>query len=256
MKDIKELYPKTTVSIGDVAIKIEDLNSERFQNISFQIRWGEIVGLSGLMGAGKTELLRAVFRIDKIKKGKILLEGSEIQDLTPSKKVKKGIVMLTEDRVREGIFPDLSVSKNLVMIKIKDIMSGIFLDFEKIKETRKHLVNRLNIITFDSDIQVISQLSGGNQQKAIIGRLLFSKPKMLILDEPTRGVDVAAKTEINNIMGQFLKEGGAILIASSEVDELLGICDKVIVLHEGNSIKTFQRKELNKEALIKCMINI
>jgi ABC-type sugar transport system ATPase subunit len=255
-KDIKELYPKTTAPIGDVAIKIEDLSGERFRNISFQIKWGEIVGLSGLMGAGKTELLRAVFGIDKIKKGKIIFEGSEIQDLTPNKKAKKGIVMLTEDRVKEGIFPELSVSKNMVMIKIKEIMSGIFLDFEKIYQKCKVLVDRLNIVTYNSDVQVISQLSGGNQQKAIIGRLLFSKPKVLLLDEPTRGVDVGSKTEIHNIMGQFIKEGGTILIASSEVDELLGICDNVVVLHEGNFIKTFQRKELNKEALIKCMINI
>ncbi len=256
-KDMSKLFPKIKAEIGDVALEVKNLSGQGFKDISFQLRWGEVIGIGGLMGAGRSELMRAIFGVNTVMDGEMYFEGEKIIFNNPWEAIEKGLVMLSESRSEEGIFPDLNVSKNLVMTKLKDILKNyLFLDNGKIGQKTSRLVKALNIITYNSQQQLISQLSGGNQQKVIMGRLLGAAPKILLLDEPTRGVDIANKTEIHKIMGNFLKEGGAIIMISSEIEELMGISDKIMVLHEGEYAGTFNRNEFDKEVLIRCMMGL
>ena len=227
-KDMSELFPKTESKIGDVALEVKNFSGKRFRNINFKLHWGEILGVAGLMGAGRSELMRAIFGMDKVDRGELFLKDEEIKLSSPASAIQKGIVMLGENRSEEGIFPDLSVANNLIILKLNAFVKGLFLDIKRINEKVNALVKSLNIISYKPQTQTISQLSGGNQQKVVMGRLLGSNPDILILDEPTRGVDVGNKTEIHKIMGQFVNDGGAVIMVSSEIDELIGISDRIL----------------------------
>lgn len=255
-KEINELFPKTNTNIGDIALEIKNLSGKGFNNISFTVRWGEILGIAGLMGAGRSELIRAIFGINEVYSGQIYLKGQQIKIKCPAEAIRRGIVLLSENRSEEGIFPDLSVAKNLVIIKLKEVFTNYLLNLAKLNKKTNYLVEKLGIVTHNPYTQVVSQLSGGNQQKVLFGRLLGSSPRILLLDEPTRGVDVVSKTEIHKIMGEFVKEGGAIVMVSSEINELIGICDRVVVLHEGEYMGTFAREQFEKEALLRCMMGV
>jgi len=164
--------------------------------------------------------------------------------------------MLSENRSEEGIFPDLSVSKNIVILKLKRFVKGLFLDRKKMTQEVDSMVATLNINSYKPESQTISELSGGNQQKVVLGRLLGASPKILILDEPTRGVDVGSKTEIHKIMGAFVKNGGAIIMVSSEIDELIGISDRIVVLYQGNTVGKIERSSFQREGILRCMMNV
>ncbi len=149
------------------------------------------------------------------------------------------------------------MAKNLVVLKMKEVIQRSLPQRPQDQGRRPDtLVKKLNIVTYDPHVQVVSELSGGNQQKTVLGRLIGSSPKILLLDEPTRGVDVNSKTEIHRIMGQFVREGGAIVMVSSELDELVGVCDRILVLHEGNFGGLFERKDFDKESILRCMMNV
>ena len=148
------------------------------------------------------------------------------------------------------------MAKNLVVLKMKEVIQGIFLSEAKIKQKAGDLVKKLSIVTYNPGVQLVSELSGGNQQKTVLGRLIGARPKLLLLDEPTRGVDVNSKTEIHRIMGQFVKEGGAIVMVSSELDELVGVSDRILVLHEGKFMGVFERKDFDKEQILRRMMNV
>jgi ABC-type sugar transport system ATPase subunit len=255
-KDMSELFPKTESKIGDLALQARNLSGEGFSNISFDVRWGEIVGLAGLMGAGRSELMRAIFGLDRQVTGALHLDGEEVRIQSPENAIQKGLVMLSENRSEEGLFPDLSVSKNIVILKLKRFVNGLFLDRKKMNEKVTSMVMSLNITSYKPESQTVSELSGGNQQKVVLGRLLGSNPKILILDEPTRGVDVGSKTEIHKIMGEFVKNGGAIIMVSSEIDELIGICDRIVVLYQGHHVSTIERSEFQRENILRCMMNV
>ena len=255
-KDMSELFPKTETKIGDVALEGKNLTGKGFRNISFQVHWGEILGIGGLVGAGRSELVRAIYGVNPIYDGEIYLEGKQIQITSPEEAIDKRMGLLSEDRAQEGTFPELTVAKNLVVLKMKEVIGNLFLSDRKIRDKATTLVRKLNIVTYDPQVQVVSELSGGNQQKTVLGRLIGSSPKILLLDEPTRGVDVNSKTEIHRIMGQFVRDGGAILMVSSELDELAGVCDRILVLHEGNFAGFFERKDFNKESILRCMMNV
>jgi ABC-type sugar transport system ATPase subunit len=255
-KDMSELFPKTESRIGDLALQARNLSGEGFSNISFDVRWGEIVGIAGLMGAGRSELMRAIFGLDRQATGALYLDGAEVRIQSPANAIQKGLVMLSENRSEEGIFPDLSVSKNLIILKLKRFVKGLFLDRKKMTEEVDSLVTSLNISSYKPESQTVSELSGGNQQKVVLGRLLGSNPKILILDEPTRGVDVGSKTEIHKIMGEFVKNGGAIIMVSSEIDELIGISDRIVILYQGNSLNIIERSGFQREGILRCMMNV
>lgn len=254
--DIRNLYPKVVAEIKETALNINKFSGNGFNNISLEVKWGEIVGLVGLVGAGRSEVCRAAFGLDKIEQGEVKLKGKLVKIKHPSDAVKKKIVLLSEDREEEGIFPELSVALNIIMLKIKNILKRFVINNRKIKIAADKMVAKLNIVTFNSRQQIVSELSGGNQQKVLFARLLALNPEILILDEPTRGVDVQNKTEIHKIMGSFVKEGGAILMVSSELDEVLGICDRIYVLHEGDMVGEFKREEFKKERILRYMMGL
>jgi len=253
-KHLNDLFPKTQAKIGGTALEIANLSGEGFRNISFEVRWGEIVGVAGLMGSGRSELLRAIFGLDELTSGDIILEGIKCDFKTPDSAILAGLIMLSENRTEEGILPDLCVSNNIVIMKLHDYVHNMFLDGTKIDQKVQHFMTMLNIVSRKPQTQLVSELSGGNQQKVVLGRLLGASPKILLLDEPTRGIDIANKIEIHKIMGQMVSDGGAIIMVSSELEELVGICDKVIVLHEGDFNGMFEREEFDREAMLKCMM--
>jgi len=255
-RDMSELFPKTEAAIRDVALDVKSLSGEGFRNVNFKVHWGEIVGIAGLVGAGRSELVRTIYGVNEKLSGQIFLDGQEVEIGSPSEAIERKIGLLTEDRAGEGTFPELSVAKNLIVLNMKEVVKGFFLSGDAIKKKAMSLVKKLGIVTYDPHVQVVSELSGGNQQKTVLGRLIGSQPRILLLDEPTRGVDVASKTEIHRFMGQFVKEGGAIVMVSSELDELLGVCDRILVLHEGNFGGLFERNHFEKESILRCMMNV
>ena len=255
-KDMSELFPKTEAKIGEVALEVNNLSGEGFSDISFKVHWGEILGVAGLVGAGRSELVRALYGMNDVFHGEVHLDGEKVRIVRPEQAIDKKIGLLTEDRAGEGTFPELNVAKNLVVLKMKEVIQGIFLSEAKIKQKSGGLVKKLGIVTYNPGVQLVSELSGGNQQKTVLGRLIGAKPKLLLLDEPTRGVDVNSKTEIHRIMGQFVKEGGAIVMVSSELDELVGVADRILVLHEGQFMGVFERKDFDKEQILRRMMNV
>lgn len=254
--DIGELFPKTEAKIGEVALKVENLSGYGFENVNFEAHWGEIFGIAGLVGAGRSELIRTIYGLQQKKSGHIYIEGKTENIQSPEEAKEKHLGFLSENRGGEGVFPALTVALNLIILKTKTIVKNLFLNKNLIKEKSNRLVNDLTIVTHDAIIQKLSELSGGNQQKVVFGRLLGSEPKILLLDEPTRGVDVGNKTEIHKIIGQFVKNGGCVIMVSSESDELIGVSDRVMVLHEGKQVGLFNRNEFNKEELLRCMMQV
>jgi ABC-type sugar transport system ATPase subunit len=255
-KDMSELFPKTETKIGEVALEVKNLSGEGFRDISFKVQWGEILGVAGLVGAGRSELVRALYGMNDLFQGEVHLDGEKVRITRPEQAIEKKVGLLTEDRAGEGTFPELNVAKNLVVLKMREVLQGIFLSEAKIKQKAGDLVKKLSIVTYNPGVQLVSELSGGNQQKTVLGRLIGARPKVLLLDEPTRGVDVNSKTEIHRIMGQFVKEGGAIVMVSSELDELVGVADRILILHEGKFMGVFERKDFDKEQILRRMMNV
>jgi ABC-type sugar transport system ATPase subunit len=255
-REVKDLFPKTEVEIGKTALEARELSGKGFERLSFDVKWGEIVGVAGLVGAGRSELVRCLYGANPRYTGEIRLEGKKVDIDTPETAIRHKVGFLSESRGIDGIFPDMSVAMNLVILKIADVIRKVFLNKSRIREKYTRLVSDLKIVCHDPERQKISELSGGNQQKALFGRLLGSRPRILILDEPTRGVDIANKTEIHKVMGKFVKDGGAIVMVSSELDELIGVSDRILVLHEGRHVGSFARGELNKEKILLCMMDV
>ena len=254
--DMSNLYPKIDAEIGSAALEVRNLTGDGFRNVDIEVKHGEIVGLAGLVGAGRSELCRAIFGLDRKKSGEILLNGEPVMIESADRAVKKGIVLLSENRSEEGIFPELSVSMNILMLKVKTVIRNLIVRTSLMENLAREMGEKLNIVTYDPMKQKIGELSGGNQQKVLFGRLLATEPDILILDEPTRGVDINNKTEIHKFMGEFAAAGGAVLMVSSELDEVIGICDRIYVLHEGDQSEQFVRGSYKKERILQCMMGL
>ena len=177
-RDMSELFPKTEATIRDVALEVRNLSGEGFRGISFKVHWGEILGIAGLVGAGRSELIRAIYGVNEKYSGEIYLEGQKVNIDSPSEAIGRKIGLLTEDRGGEGTFPELSVAKNLIVLKMEEVVKGLFLNDHEIREKADSLVKKLGIVTYDPHVQVVSELSGGNQQKTVLGRLIGSRPRM------------------------------------------------------------------------------
>jgi ABC-type sugar transport system ATPase subunit len=255
-RELKDLYPKADVEIGATLLKVEKLSGRGFTDVSFELRRGEILGIAGLIGAGRSELLRSLFGLNPVYSGRIFLDGSPIAATTPQQAIRHGLAMLSENRRDEGIFPELSVGKNLILMNLLRLSTAGWLRKERIAQAIQELVQRLSIATFNPKRQILSQLSGGNQQKVAIGRLLGADPRILLLDEPTRGVDVGTKAEIHRIMGNFVSHGRGILTVSSDIPELVGMCDRIIVLHQGAQVGHFPRNRFKEEAILQCALGL
>ena len=248
-REIGERYPKREANIGDVVLEVDGLVGNRFHNVSFNVRAGEIVGFSGLMGAGRTEVMRALFGADHHQAGVIKLKGKAIRIKTPSDAIKHGIAFLTEDRKGEGLLLDFSLRENLSLPTLGQRTKGTVISKKQEEAFAETYLQKLHVKHHSME-QKVKSLSGGNQQKIVLGKWLGVKPDVLILDEPTRGVDVGAKKEIYNIMCDLAEAGVAIILVSSDLPEVLGMSDRIVVMREGVVTGTVPKEEATQEKVM------
>jgi len=261
-REMNQLYPKHDHTLGDVVFEARNVTCwdpdnpqrKRVDNVSFKLRKGEILGIAGLVGAGRTELVSAIFgAYDGPCEAGVLLEGQPLDTSTPLKAIRNGLAMVPEDRKHHGIVPDLSVGQNMTMAVLRDFAHATRIDAEAELRTVREEIGRLKLKTA-SPFLSITGLSGGNQQKAVLSKMLLTQPKILILDEPTRGVDVGAKFEIYQLMFDLAKRGMSIIMVSSELQEVLGISDRVLVIGEGKLRGDFVNDNLTQETLLTAAI--
>ena len=250
-REVKNLYPPNTAEKGEVLLEVRNLSRKGvFHDISFSVRKGEILGFSGLVGAGRSEVMRAVFGLDPHDEGSILVEGKEVSIKSSQDGIKNGIAMLSEDRRADGIIPIRSIRENISLTFVDQFAKFSLINAEKEKEKADGLMKKLNVRAA-SPTQEIRTLSGGNQQKAILAKWLMGDTKILILDEPTRGIDVGSKEEIHQLMCNCAADGMAVIMISSELPEVLGMSDRVVVMREGTISGTLGREELGQEAIMR-----
>lgn len=235
-REVGAIYTKDVdIEKGDVVLKVENLCGEAFQDVSFELRAGEVLGFCGLMGAGRSEIMRGIFGIDKVTSGKILINGKEVKIKSPNEAIENGLAMVTEDRLRQGVLQSMSISTNITLPNIKQYAKLGFMSGGKEIDDCKRMEKELHIKKA-SFSDPIDSLSGGNQQKVILARWLLMEPQILILDEPTRGIDVGAKSEIYKIINELAKAGKAIIMVSSEMPEVLGMSDRIAVVRGGQIV--------------------
>ncbi|HHT37912.1 MAG TPA: sugar ABC transporter ATP-binding protein [Mollicutes bacterium] len=244
-------YPKMKNTSGKTILKVDNLTCEPlYRNVSFELKEGEILGFSGLMGSGRTEIMQTIFGIIKKDSGKIIINDEEVKINSPIKARKYGIAYITENRKEEGLILDFSLSENIVLPNLKAILNKMkIIDHKKQEKLAEDYIKKLDIRT-DSPKKIVQTLSGGNQQKIVVGKWLTTNPKILILDEPTRGVDVGAKYEIYEIMNELKEQGVAIIMISSELPEIIGMSDRVAVMHEGNLRGILNKDECSQEKIM------
>jgi len=253
-RPFKEYMHKNTSEIGEVALKVENLTLPGvFSDISFEVRKGEIVGLGGLVGAGRTDVARAIFGVAPAASGTISINGKPVTITDPSEAIDLGLAFVPEDRAVAGIFRSLSVEQNITAAVPKQIAPKGFIRRAVEKALATDSVRKLSI-RLASVRQPIGELSGGNQQKAILARWLLTEPGVLILDEPTRGIDIGVKAEFYDMIGELAASGRAILMISSELPELLALCDRVLVMSEGRLTADIPRAEATQEAIMSAAV--
>ncbi|KML11929.1 D-ribose transporter ATP-binding protein [Bacillus safensis] len=249
-RELTDRYPERMLSTGDIVLEVKHASRKgQFQDINFSVKAGEIVGVAGLMGAGRTEMMRSLFGLDPLDQGEIWVHGKKAVIKKPSDAVKLGIGFITEDRKDEGLMLDASIRENIGLPNLKSFSPKGLIDKKTEQDFVDLLIKRLTIKTASSDISARS-LSGGNQQKVVIAKWIGIQPKVLILDEPTRGVDVGAKREIYQLMNELTDRGVAILMVSSELPEILGMSDRVLVIHEGTISGELDKTEATQERIM------
>lgn len=251
-RDISKFYARKQHAIGDISLEAKDLVTAAWpkHRLNFHVRAGEIVGVAGLVGAGRTEMLRAIFGIDAPLGGTIRVAGQRTGIETPADAIRAGMALVPEDRKQHGLVLGMSVRRNIGLAGLFRNRLGVgFLNQRREKQDALDMIRKLRIRTPD-DHQVAQYLSGGNQQKVVIGKWLSMQPRLLLLDEPTRGIDVGAKEEIYSLMESLASDGMGILFVSSEMEEILGMSDRVLVMHEGSITGELDRDELSEEAVM------
>lgn len=253
-RTLENQFPKEFGTKGEVALKAEKINSAGLlYDVSFEAYRGQILGFAGLVGAGRTETMRAIFGADPIDSGKVYIHGKETKIKDPRSAINAGIAFLTEDRKGQGLVLAQSVKMNLILANMKGFSNGLFLNEKKILEQGEQNISSLRIKTPTID-EVTGQLSGGNQQKVVIGKWVNTDAEIFIFDEPTRGIDVGAKVEVYNVMNSLVKAGKCVIMISSEMPEILGMSDRVVVMREGHVMATVDRdsKHFNQEDIMKA----
>ncbi len=249
-RELTDLFPKEEAEIGDVVLSVQGLNRGTVvKDVSFELHRGEILGLAGLMGAGRTEVLETIFGIEKADSGEVVLNGKTLRIKQPSDAIRAGMALLTEDRKLNGIMGVLSVRDNITAAALPRYSPRGVLRVGEMRKDSEDQREKLRIKT-PSLSQLIKNLSGGNQQKALISRWLLTVPDVLMIDEPTRGIDVGAKSEIHRLMSMLAQEGKAIIMVSSELPEVLGMSDRILVMHEGRISGELSREEANQESVM------
>jgi len=248
---LDEQYPRVACNHSTRCLEVKNLSADDIDDISFTLNHGEILGISGLMGAGRTELVKVIYGALPRHSGELLMEGKAIHPRTPQEGLANGIAYISEDRKGDGLILGLSVKENMSLCALKQLSKGLQLDHGAEATAVEDFIRLFNIKTPSKD-QIIGNLSGGNQQKVAIAKGLMTRPKVLILDEPTRGVDVGAKKEIYQLINQFKEEGMSIILVSSEMPEVLGMSDRILVMYQGRISGEFMAIDADQEKLMAC----
>jgi rhamnose transport system ATP-binding protein len=249
-RDVSELFPKVKAHIGEVVLSVQDLARDgQFENISFNVRAGEIVALAGLVGSGRSEVARAIFGVDAYDSGSVTLNGEKLKSASPMDAMELGIALVPEDRRQQGLFMPTSIAKNAAITMLSRIRRGFIISAQAERDVADSWTKVLQT-KFENINDPVERLSGGNQQKVVLAKWLATEPKLLIVDEPTRGIDVGTKAEVHKLLSQKAQEGLAVLMISSELPEVLGMADRIFVMREGHIVREFSRADATSESII------
>ena len=252
-REIGDLYPVKagqTDEAAEVLLQVRGFKNEgRFEDISFELFKGEILGFSGLVGAGRSELAKAICGLYPKRAGEVIFKGSPLDVRTYEDAIRQGIVYLTEDRKTEGLFLEMPISNNIAAMDLKQVSLRGLIDGKLTQKLSSRLADKLNI-KYHALAQLVSSLSGGNQQKVLIAKLLSTNPAIIIMDEPTRGIDVGAKSEIHRLLRELANQGIGVIMISSELPEVIGMCDRVLVMHEGRQCDIISGDQITEENII------
>lgn len=254
-RELNEIFPKTEVPIGDVLMEVKHFSKAgQYQNISFSVRRGEILGIAGLIGAGRTELMNGIFGLETPDSGEIVFEGKKLVPKRPQDAIRHGIAYVTEDRKNEGLVLEMSVAANITLASMRELSRNLFISRSAEKRTVDEQIEALRIKVHTPG-QLVGRLSGGNQQKVVLAKWMMKNPSLLILDEPTRGIDVGAKAEIYRLMCEFVAKGNAIIMISSEMPEAMGMADRILVLSNGHLSGELSRGEFTQEQIMHLAVS-
>jgi ribose transport system ATP-binding protein len=247
---LAEEFPKLKTSRGKKLLSVQNLNSDnKLKNINFELFQGEILGITGLVGAGRTELARAIFGADPVTTKTLQLEEQPVEINSPQDAIKHGIGLLTEDRKNQGLILGMAIYENISLTHLEKLVKAGFIQHRREYQVARDYMKDIRIKA-PSEFQFVKNLSGGNQQKVVVAKWLFSESKVVIFDEPTRGVDVGAKVEIYNLMNELVQKGIGVIMISSELPEVLGMCDRILVMHEGKIQGEMTREDATQEKIM------
>jgi ABC-type sugar transport system ATPase subunit len=254
-RTISDMFPKLPTEVGNPVLEVRNLSCRPLvRHVNLSVRAGEIVGLAGLVGSGRSELAQVIFGFAPAEAGDVLLDGKTIQIKNPGQALKMGIAYVPEDRGTQGLIRQMKIRENISLAILRWLVKGPFVDRGSEKSLAERTIDQLKIRAYSTE-QVVNKLSGGNQQKVVVGKWLAAKPRVLIMDEPTRGIDVGAKAEIHRLMSELAQQGLGILMISSELPEILGMSDRVVVMREGNVVAEFSRVEATQEKIAAAMMS-
>ena len=248
-REMGQEYPKEPGNIGDTILEVKNLNCGILKDISFQVKAGEVFGISGLVGAGRTELARAILGIDKIESGEVYVRGKKVKYRTFADAIHDGLGLIPEDRKLQGLVQRMTVKRNTTLVNLNGVIKGGVIRKALEDKYSEEYCKKLHVVTPSMETMVMN-LSGGNQQKVVIAKWLFKGSEILFLDEPTRGIDVGAKAEIYRLINQMVQEGKTVIMISSEMPEILGMCDRIMVLHEGHKMGELTAEEATQEKIM------
>ncbi|MCQ6558131.1 sugar ABC transporter ATP-binding protein [Paenibacillus mendelii] len=253
-RSLDAIYPKEDAAVGGIVLEVRGLTRRPyFENVSFAVREGEILGIAGLMGAGRSEVMRALFGIDRADSGEVVMAGETVRVRHPSDAIRHGMAFVTEDRKELGLVLSRSIRENMTLASLSKASKGPFVSRSAEAAMCDEMTSNIRIKMNRMEQEVLT-LSGGNQQKVVIAKWLLTSPKLLILDEPTRGIDVGAKAEIYKMMSKLAQQGLAIIMVSSELPEVLGMSDRILVMGEGEIRGEFARGDITQEQILECAI--
>ncbi|WP_421826737.1 sugar ABC transporter ATP-binding protein [Larkinella sp.] len=254
-REIDSLFPDSATQKGTEILSVKNLSrAGKFSDITFAVHAGEVLGIAGLMGAGRTEIARAIFGLDPVDSGELYLKGKQLIIKTPQDAIRSGIGYVSEDRKKLGFIPGMSVKHNMTLASLPNHAKGLFIQDKSETATAAQMIADLRIKTAGAD-QKVTFLSGGNQQKVVIGKVLLASPDLVILDEPTRGIDVGAKFEIYKLINRLVSDGIAVIMISSELPEILGLSDRILVLSKGKQTALLTKAEATQETIMQYAVH-
>lgn len=254
-RTIENYYTRSFEPTDETVLEVKGLTNKSIHNVSFDLKRGEILGFAGLIGAGRTETLQAIFGIDRVQSGTVKLNGKEIKVRKVADAIKLGMSLVPESRKDQALFPLLSIRKNLTLKVLKEFIKGVFVNSRKEESIAEKQLNDLGVKTPSLNTQLV-YLSGGNQQKVIIGSWLATRPKILLMDEPTRGIDIGAKMEIYEIMNNLTKQGVSIIMVSSELPEIINMSDRIVVMRNGEVAAVLEHENITQEKIMMHAVTI